>query len=92
MPRQTTRTASSTQRWKMRRSATGMAVGTVKMIRLRCLGLSESWRRALLAGELMLTRAWVTISPTMNIMREERVKWDPKSGSAGCWRRAGVVR
>ena len=76
----------------MRRSATGMAVGTVKMMRLRCLGLSESWRRALLAGELMLTRAWVTISPTMNIMREERVKWDPKSGSAGCWRRAGVVR
>ncbi len=61
-----------------------MAVGTVSMMRRKCLGLSESCLLALLAGELIFTSAWVTISANINIMSEERVKKEPKSGEFFC--------
>ena len=85
-----TRTAQSTQRRKMRFSATGMAVGTVKMSRRRRRGTLGSSRRERMAGELMVMRAWVMISPIMNIMSEERVKRDSKIGSGCCFLRAAL--
>ena len=47
-------------------------------------------RRARVAGELMVTRAWVRISPSIKSMSEERVNRDSKMGSACCLRRAGL--
>ena len=70
-----------TQRRKMRFSATGMAVGTVKMTRRRRRGRLGNSRRARVAGLLMVTRVWVRISPSMNIISEERVNRDSKAGS-----------
>ncbi len=87
-----TLTAQSTQRRKMRFSATGMAVGTVKMRRRRRRGRLGSRPRARVAGELMVMSVWVRISPSMNIISEERVNRDSNTGSGCCFFREGLRR
>ena len=65
----------------------GMALGTVKMIRLRRRGTSGCSRSERCAGELMVTSACMMISLSRNIMVELRVKWASKATSGCCVRR-----